>query len=292
MSAPFGGNGKDIKLKAGPGLTGGDTLSFSVSPDTVGADLAALDAAIEEMKIYTDDGVRVDREWLVNKTIVLHHAAKPQIVLGEGSWFEDLIDGETYEMEFKAKTVNPFIQPEEEECCGFSFLKHIKLIEDVFSFLDVTEEEDKTTESYVQMTRYLLAGGKVRATSGTEPTEDPIRMPRLLKEGTPEYKKANDETARILPFEDENQKTGRVVMRYLMLPQTDDWYEVEHRNFMKKRVRIEMKDTAKYCVYLFYLSLLEFAFGWVILGVGSLQLKGGSEAVVIASVKSPGMVHP
>eukprot|EP01064_Diplonema_japonicum_P011965 TRINITY_DN19428_c0_g1_i1.p1 TRINITY_DN19428_c0_g1~~TRINITY_DN19428_c0_g1_i1.p1 ORF type:complete len:451 (+),score=57.86 TRINITY_DN19428_c0_g1_i1:61-1413(+) len=287
MSAPFGGNGKDIKLKPGEGVVQTDSvLPYSFCPDSISADLAGLDDAIEDMKLTTREGKQVNKDFLANKSIILTHPVKPEVVLGEGSWYDELIDTETYTMTFKLRCHNPFISMEDEEVCGFSFLKHIADIENTFSFLDVAEEEDKTTESYVQMSRYLLAGGKVRVAAETEPTDEPVRMPRLLKENTDEFRKANDETARVLPFEDENQKTGKVVMRYLMLPETDDWYEVEHRNFMKSRVRIEMKDTAKYCVYLFYLSLLEFCFGWIILGVGTLQLDGGSEAVVIASFTS------
>eukprot|EP00666_Eupelagonemidae_sp_cell4sb_P013900 gene13900-18052_t len=46
--------------------------------------------------------------------------------------------------------------------------------------------------------------------------------------------------------------------RFLMMPETDDWYEVQHRNFMKNRIRMEMQTTAQYCVKLFYFAMIQF----------------------------------
>ena len=282
MSVPYADE-KWITVTPGAPLQGGKTIKITFRQGKLNEDLAHLHFLLQESGLREKTGKKVTEKLMKTRSIYLKDPSStesPAIILGDGSWYDELHDTEEYTFTLQQRVVNPFINDDDRACCGLDFIHHIEKIESFFSFLDITEDEDKATEVYIEQSKYLLAGGKVPRGSNDE--GDVTRMPRLLPKDSEEYKKANKETARVIPFEDE-MATGQVCMRHLLLPETDDWYEVEHRNFMKTRIRIEMKDTAKYCVFLFYLSILEFCFGWVILGVGTLQLNGGSEAILIAS---------
>ncbi|KAJ9466703.1 hypothetical protein DIPPA_18429 [Diplonema papillatum] len=285
MSSSLEDDGKLVKLETGQGMTPWKSVCYFFRASAAHEDLQVFESQLASFGL-TFNNQKLTASVLASKAIVLNSAGKPDIVLGMGDWFHQLIEGQSYTINLEPHSVNPFVQKEDAMCCGFNFVDHMKTIETMFDFLDVAEEEDKTTQKYRAMAMYLLAGGKRRRND--DGTEEEIRLPRLLQEGGDDYAKANEETSRVLPFED--SAAEKVAMQFLLLPETDDWYEVEHRNFMKNRIRIEMKDTAKYCVWLFYLSILEFCLGCVIFGVGSVQLGGGSDAVVIASFTSGGVM--
>eukprot|EP01062_Namystynia_karyoxenos_P080350 TRINITY_DN8640_c0_g1_i1.p1 TRINITY_DN8640_c0_g1~~TRINITY_DN8640_c0_g1_i1.p1 ORF type:complete len:602 (+),score=200.45 TRINITY_DN8640_c0_g1_i1:90-1895(+) len=178
------------------------------------------------------------------------------------------------------KPPNPFYPPTEAGCCTKrTTINHLVKILRFMSFIDVPEDEDQETEEYREMTKILLFGGKVRAC----PTEHSqvISVPRYLPEGSPQWLAANAEECRVLPFEDE-MEDGSIGYRFLTMPETDDWYEVQHRNYMRHRIRIEMRTVSEYCVKMFYSSIAEFILGCAVFAIGMLENRGGDQAVMIA----------
>eukprot|EP01065_Artemidia_motanka_P006496 TRINITY_DN1319_c0_g3_i1.p1 TRINITY_DN1319_c0_g3~~TRINITY_DN1319_c0_g3_i1.p1 ORF type:complete len:579 (+),score=242.81 TRINITY_DN1319_c0_g3_i1:71-1807(+) len=210
---------------------------------------------------------------------------KTVVVSGNPDWYDQIkVDKEgraTYWLAIELKTSNPFFANEKGCCKKRGMVNHMVKIMRIFGFVNIEEEEDQVTDEYKAMVRILLFGGKKRVAPDGSTKSQPVS--RFIPEGTAAWKAANSEESRVLPFEDE-MEDGTIAYRYLLLPETDDWYEVQHRNFMKNRIRLEMQSTAEYCVKLFYMSLIQFVMGWVLLGVGMIEIDGGDAAVLIASV--------
>eukprot|EP01062_Namystynia_karyoxenos_P080351 TRINITY_DN8640_c0_g2_i1.p1 TRINITY_DN8640_c0_g2~~TRINITY_DN8640_c0_g2_i1.p1 ORF type:complete len:632 (+),score=260.90 TRINITY_DN8640_c0_g2_i1:160-1896(+) len=213
------------------------------------------------------------------------------VISGKRDWYvniepvpvnADWSEVPTYWLALELRPTNPFFPPEEGCCTNRKVINHLVKILRLMKFIDIAEDEDQETEDYRDQVKILLFGGKKREDPDTG-KEQRVAVSRWLPEGSPQWLAANAEECRVLPFEDE-MEDGSIGYRFLTMPETDDWYEVQHRNFMKNRIRIEMRTTAEYCVKIFYGSILHFILGWGVFAVGMLEINGGDAAVMIASI--------